>query len=268
MSDSAQPCLPPNKPVEFRPSQAVALVSRSVVPVGLAYGEYKRYLRVDFFHTCAYCTIAEAEARAIRFTIDHYEPQQARPDLANDYGNLMYACDTCNTMKGDRYPPENARKDGFRFFRPDQDLRRDHFERQGIEVVPKSNVGFFTIETLDLNRAALRRLRELRDRLKACDQYVVEGIMGLRSFPTDALPSDIRGKAITKIKEAMAVAEDIGAAIDSLLQEYAKSPLVDPDAESAERAKHRAASQKELEALYPGGRWRAPRKRRSHGKQK
>ena len=56
---------------------------------------------------------------AIRFTIDHYEPRSARPELENDYNNLMYCCDTCNSLKGDRCPPQSARHDGFRFYRPD-----------------------------------------------------------------------------------------------------------------------------------------------------
>lgn len=59
------------------------LVVRSAVPVGRPYNEYKRYLRRDFFYSCAYCTIAETEAQAIRFTIDHYEPRNAQPQLEN-----------------------------------------------------------------------------------------------------------------------------------------------------------------------------------------
>jgi len=127
-----------------RPSRSAsaALVVRSVVPAGLNYPEYKPYLRHDFFYSCSYCTIAESEAEAVRLTIDHYEPQTAREDLVHDYHNLMYCCECCNSRKGNRCPPESARKDGYRFFRPDQDFRHEHFERKGREVTHKTNVGF------------------------------------------------------------------------------------------------------------------------------
>jgi hypothetical protein len=239
----------------------LSLVVRSTVPANLGYGEYKPYLRRDFWHSCAYCTLSEAEARAIRFTIDHYEPKEARNDLVNEYSNLMYACDECNIRKGDRYPPVEARNDGHRFFRPDQDIRADHFERSEIYVREKSNVGYYTIQALDLNRASLRRVRELRARLSECDQYIIEGVTALRAFPADTLPKTIRAGALRKIKEAMNVAEGLSAAIDSVLRDFAKSPLVDPDGDAKERAKERAKQLQELEAMYPGS-WRAPRKRR------
>jgi 5-methylcytosine-specific restriction endonuclease McrA len=76
--------------------------------------------------------MSESEAMAIRFTIDHYEPQKARPDLVDDYTNLMYACDECNLRKGDRYPPPAARATGMRFFRPDEDVHSDQFSITGI----------------------------------------------------------------------------------------------------------------------------------------
>lgn len=237
------------------------LVVRSAVPTNLDYTEYKAFLRRDFWHSCAYCTLSEAEAQAVRFTIDHYEPKEARRDLINAYDNLMYACDVCNGRKGDRCPPVSAREDGHRFFRPDQDLRSEHFERNEIWLKKKSNVGHYTIEALDLNRAALRRVRELRARLSECDQYIIEGITALRSFPLDTLPMEIRTKALNKIKDAMNVAQDLGEAIDSVLRDFAKSPLVDPDGDSEQRAKERSKQLQELEALYPGS-WRAPRKRK------
>lgn len=239
----------------------LSLVVRSAVPANLEYSTYKPYLRADFWHSCAYCTMSEAEAQAIRFTIDHYEPKEARKDLVNEYSNLMYACDECNIRKGDRYPPVEARKDGHRFFRPDQDIRSDHFQRSEIYLRDKSNVGYYTIQALDLNRASLRRIRDLRARLTECDQYIIEGITALRAFPTDRLPKQIRASVVRKIKEAMNVAEDLSAAIDSVLRDFAKSPLIDPDGDAEERAKERAKQLQELEAMYPGS-WRAPRKRR------
>jgi len=75
------------------------LVVRSPVTPGLPYREYKEILRDDFLWSCAYCTVSEFEAQTIRMTIDHYEPQSARPDLKDDYRNLMYCCDDCNSLR-------------------------------------------------------------------------------------------------------------------------------------------------------------------------
>jgi hypothetical protein len=202
-----------------------ALVTRSTVPAGLTYSEYREYLRYDFFYSCAYCTMSEAEAQAIRFTIDHYEPRNARPDLLDEYENLMYSCGECNLRKGDRSPPPQARADGYRFFRPDSDLHEDHFQESGRRLQGKSHVGQYSIEALDLNRLSLRRLREIRERLTECHGLVVEGVLGLRKFPIDRLPPNVRGRALSAINRAGAAGTKIVDGIDSLLRDYARSPL-------------------------------------------
>jgi hypothetical protein len=38
--------------------------------------------------------------------IDHFIPVVARPDLAVEYDNLLYACATCNLSKGDARTPD------------------------------------------------------------------------------------------------------------------------------------------------------------------
>ena len=83
---------------------------------------------------------------AIRFTIDHYEPRWASPELLNEYQNLMYSCDECNMRKGDLVPPPAARSKGVRFFRPDQDAHADHFELNGIRLDSKTGIGEFTVD--------------------------------------------------------------------------------------------------------------------------
>jgi hypothetical protein len=251
---------------ELIPSRpASSLVVRTAnVPVEAEYGRYRRYLRVDFFYRCAYCTINEAEAAAIRFTIDHYEPQTAREDLIAVYSNLMYACDECNTRKGNRYPPESARKDGFRFFRPDQDIFSDHFAGQDMLLSHKSNVGSYTIDALDLNRGTLRRLRELRLRLLNCEKYATEGITALRDFRIDQLPQAIRARAQRAIKDAMSAHDELAANIDDVLRENAKSFLLDKDDDLAHAAT-RNANLKHLEGLYPES-WRAPIKKKKKQK--
>jgi HNH endonuclease len=239
-------------------SSSTSLVVRSPVPAVKDYSEYKPFLRRDFFHSCAYCTMSEAEAQAIRFTIDHYEPRKARPDLVCDYSNLMYACDECNLRKGDRSPPPAARDAGFQFFRPDNEVYVDHFEPSGIRISPKTNTGDYSIESLDLNRAALRKLRELRARLTECERVVMQGILALRDIHIDRLPKGLKGKVNSAITRAQGVADDLASEIDGILLDYARSELIDSDPDSETRAKERTANLKAMQALHPGS-WRAPR---------
>jgi hypothetical protein len=218
-------------------------------------------------YSCAYCTMSEAEAQAIRFTIDHYEPRNARPELQDEYENLMYSCDECNLRKGDRCPPTEARADGFRFFRPDWDLHEQHFERSGIRLQAKSNTGSYSVDALDLNRYSLRRLREIRERLFECDRLVIEGVFGLRSFHIDQLPPGIRSSALRAINRASLAADQMVSNIDSLLRDYARSPLVGADAEQGPEAhaEERAVRLKQLQVLYPET-WRAPRATKKKGR--
>ena len=244
------------------------LVTRTSVPSGLKYSEYRPHLRYDFFHSCAYCTTTEAEAKAIRFTIDHYEPQGARPDLVHEYTNLMYACDECNQRKGDRSPPPDAQAAGYRFYRPDKDYFVDHFRigMSGIVIEAESTPGSFTIEALDLNRHMLKRIRDIRQRLTDCNHYVAEGIRALRGSSVDNLPTNMKAQAVKAIKEAMSVAEKFPEEIDDLLRSYAKSELIDDDPDAEARLKKRSETLKGMQLLFPGS-WRAPQKKNS-GKKK
>jgi len=149
--------------------------------------------------------------------------------LIDEYDNLMYSCDECNLRKGDRSPPAGARADGHRFFRPDRDVHEEHFEGSEYRLDPKSNVGAFSIEMLDLNRLGLRRLREIRERLTQHHNLVVQGVLGLRKFPIDRLPLRVRGAAFRSIQQASRAEVELADSIDSLLREYARSPLIDPD---------------------------------------
>jgi hypothetical protein len=206
--------------------------------------------------------MSEAEAQGIRMVIDHYEPREAQPGLVNDYSNLMYSCDECNARKGDRCPPPAARTKGLRFFRPDQDAHQDHFAPSGIQLDAKTPTGDYTIDTLDLNRGMLRKMRHLRQRLTKCDRLVAEGVLALRKFHIDLLPPHIKASAARAIKNLDAVQDEIASDIDSLLRDYARSALLGvEDPEEEKRAEERMARLKGWEGLYAGS-WRAPRKTR------
>jgi HNH endonuclease len=240
------------------------LIVRSTnVPANKSYKEYKPWLRHDFFCSCAYCTMSEAEAQAIRFTIDHYEPKDARPDLIDIYDNLMYCCDECNIRKGDRCPPTSARENGIRFFRPDTDYWHEHFRRNGVRLEGSSGVGEFTIDAIDLNRKSLVELRKIRESLGRCNEEISEGISALRGFPIDLLPPGMRLKVLQVVDQAVSMADELTNAIEHTLREAAKSPFVgvESEPELEERTRERQRRLKETEALHPGN-WRRRRRRK------
>lgn len=230
------------------------LVIRSAVAYKIQYTDYLRPLRSDFFYSCAYCGIAESEATALRFTIDHYEPVSARPDLINVYANLMYCCEACNSRKGDRTPSESARNAGKRFFKVDVDVFADHFTYDNLRIKERTPTGWYTIQALELNRPELRRLRELRARLSACHEYVSGGLIALQSFPLDQLPSTIRTKVLEAINHISAMGDEIESDIDRVLKEAARSLLDTGDPTPADKAENEARldALRKTEAMHPG----------------
>ncbi|WP_316169438.1 hypothetical protein [Bradyrhizobium sp. SZCCHNRI1058] len=131
----------------------------------------------------------------------------------------------------------------------------DHFALDGLRLKHLSPIGEFTIDFIDLNRQSLRRLRELRQRLFECEEFVRSGVYALRHAHIDRLPQELKGKVITAIARAQKLGEQIADEIDELLREFARSTLIDPDPESAERAEARKRRLKELRTIEPG-KWR------------
>jgi hypothetical protein len=99
----------------------------------------------------------------------------------------------------------------------------------------------------------------MRERLTKCDELVTAGILALRKFHLDQLPTNVRGPALRSIRRATELAKSIPEDIDALLRQYARSDLVDDDPEAQARASERKAKLAELEAIYPGS-WRGRRK--------
>jgi hypothetical protein len=237
------------------------VVVRSIVSKKESYLDYRDDLRRDFYYSCAYCTRAEFEALGIRFTIDHYEPQSDRPDLMCDYTNLFYACDECNTLKNDLSPPPTAREAGYRFFRSDEDSYPTHFAAENHRVKHLSNVGEFTIETLELNRLSLRRLREIRERLQNTDDFISSGIMALRHYKIDQLPREIRSRALSAIQHMDEVTENTAQAIDTILRHAAKSPYLDNDPDKEIGRSDRREKLSTWKGMHPG-KWRGRQNKR------
>ena len=67
-----------------------------------AYRRYRPWLRDEFTFRCVYCLKRE-EWGLVRgvYNLDHFRPQARNPKAALDYGNLLYACISCNSAKRD-----------------------------------------------------------------------------------------------------------------------------------------------------------------------
>jgi 5-methylcytosine-specific restriction endonuclease McrA len=231
--------------------QASPLVVRSKVKAESDYHKYRETLRFDFYYSCAYCTISEAEGAGIGFEIDHYEPQSASGAVA-DYSNLMYACRVCNGRKTSVVVPSSARADGYKIFRPDEELFDDHFELKYAKLKEKTKIGKLTIAVADLNRESLKKLREIRERLYASHDLVTKGLRALAGVRIDQLPVRYRSNAQKAIADATEVGGDLTLTIDTILREHLKSPLIDPDPETASRLASRRELLSDLSSLYAG----------------
>lgn len=205
-----------------------SVIVRSGVPIRSAYGQYREDLRRDFFCSCCYCTIAECEAQAISFEIDHYKPSKKFPELSKNYTNLMYSCRLCNRYKGDVSATPEQEENGDRFVKMDVDVYVDHFDLKGAQLSGKTNIGTYSIAFLNLNRPTLVRLREIRRKLYDCLDFTRGGVFQLRNYRIDRLPERFRARAL----ELKGIAEDglkqLEMAVTDLLLEFASSELYVP----------------------------------------
>ena len=88
-----------------------------------------------------------------------------------------------------------------------------------------------------------------------------EGVAALRSIRIDELPPHIKAQALSAIQGLTRFADTLADNIDQILRDFARSPLIEEEAEPPERAQERAARLGRLGKLYPGS-WRAPRRGR------
>src|SRR5262245_56145346 len=77
-------------------------------PAGYAdYESYRPWLRDEFAFRCVFCLTRESwGAFFSQFAIDHFVPVSTKPDSSAEYANLLYACVTCNGVKGSRAVPD------------------------------------------------------------------------------------------------------------------------------------------------------------------
>ncbi len=68
---------------------------------------YRPWLRDEFAFRCVYCLFREQWGRVVgTFDIDHFLPVTFHPEQERTYDNLLYACASCNAVKGKRNVPD------------------------------------------------------------------------------------------------------------------------------------------------------------------
>lgn len=142
------------------------LLVRKHSPTGMSYSDYKNCLRWDFGFICPYCLRHESDlaefgaGKANAIWLEHHQRQQERPDLINDYDNLLFCCRECNQNRA-RAPQE---KDGAVLLRPDRTKWSTVFTISGTTIVPVdgSESSQYTHSTYKPNRPVKQRSRELR----------------------------------------------------------------------------------------------------------
>lgn len=128
------------------------------------YSSYKKHLRIEFDHRCAYCNIHEAEdGGSKKFHIDHYLPKSIFPGKCCEYSNLFYSCADCNILKGNYWASWIQKLFHTYILNPcdyDYDI---HFDCTKSEWIPKTSVAKWNIEKLRLNSKKKIDIRKTRD---------------------------------------------------------------------------------------------------------
>jgi len=134
---------------------------RRHAPSGWAdYQKYRPWLRDEFCFRCVYCLNRERWVDMRRgFQIDHSVPQKLRPDLKADYGNLLYLCPSCNSMKSAHLladPCDVALSSCIRFQR---DGTVEFLNKEGERIVEV--LGLDTPRLVDFRRCKIGALESL-----------------------------------------------------------------------------------------------------------
>lgn len=205
------------------------LVARTCDEVFTDYHGYRDHLRLDFWFSCAYCSIAEVEARGLGFEIDHYRPQDRFPEFKSAYANLYWSCELCNIKKGD-LPPDDAYDRGLRFIRVDHEDPAQHLRLEDdYSIQPLTNVGKFTTVVLCLNDNRHKRLRRARAAIYEASEEILVGLRALKRLSIDDVKKSVRSHFVRVRQELGDRAEEAEALIEEItrMHEWNRSPFID-----------------------------------------
>lgn len=114
---------------------------------------YKPYLREEFDQTCVYCRMSDGLQGLSSFGVEHYKPVNAFL-VAKDASyceNLFYACNCCNSRKGDYWPTEVERQEGRFIPNPCDHIMFDHLRYHSAEVESRTLAGQCAVDILGLD---------------------------------------------------------------------------------------------------------------------
>lgn len=120
---------------------------------------YKKVLRYEFNRQCIYCRRPEFYKHE-DFGVEHYKPKEIFPELEWDYDNLFYACNTCNSRKGESWPTKTQIANNAFIPNPCEHIMFKHLKFHGATVELRSEAGIYTDELLDLNDDVAVSFRE------------------------------------------------------------------------------------------------------------
>lgn len=106
---------------------------------------------------CEYCGISQI-GQVATFHIDHIVPVVAGGETIAE--NLALACVSCSLRKGARQNLEDSETGKVvSIFNPRQQVWKEHFDWNGVQVVGLTATGRATVQALDLNRATMLAIR-------------------------------------------------------------------------------------------------------------
>jgi len=106
---------------------------------------------------CEYCGISQI-GQVATFHIDHIVPVVAGGETIAE--NLALACVSCSLRKGARQSLEDSKTgEVVSIFNPRQQVWKEHFDWNGVQVVGLTATGRATVQALDLNRATMLAIR-------------------------------------------------------------------------------------------------------------
>jgi len=122
---------------------------------------FQRRVRERFGNCCAYCQTAEV-LTATTFEFEHIRPRSVGGETTFD--NLCLSCPMCNRFKSDfSSAADPLTQRVVPLFHPQQQSWREHFAwcADGTEIGGLSSIGRATLAALQMNRAAMIRVRRM-----------------------------------------------------------------------------------------------------------